>query len=104
MPDKESRMSLVAAGIGVGLIPRSVQYMYAELIQIVPRGPDAPNSGVYVVQRRQENSSVIGAFVRMITDSAQGTKFERASFKIATTNQSALLRLDLKYLRTNESV
>jgi DNA-binding transcriptional LysR family regulator len=62
-------MSLVAAGIGVGLIPRSVQHMYAELIQIVPLGPHAPNSGVYVVQRRQENSSVIGEFVRMITGS-----------------------------------
>jgi hypothetical protein len=47
--------------------------MYAELIQIVPLGPHAPNSGVYVVQRRQENSSVIGEFVRMITGSAKGS-------------------------------
>jgi DNA-binding transcriptional LysR family regulator len=62
--------SLVAAGIGIGLIPRSVKHLYSNLIAAVPLGPDAPNSGVYAVQRREESSGVIDEFLRMLTYSS----------------------------------
>jgi DNA-binding transcriptional LysR family regulator len=65
-------VSLVAAGIGVGLIPRSVGHMGASAIDAVPLGPDAPNSGVYVVQRRNDASNVIDEFVRMLTGDIKG--------------------------------
>lgn len=60
--------SLVAAGIGVGLVPRSVTSqsdacVYREL------DDDAPRSGVYVVQRCNETSRVAEEFVRMLVES-----------------------------------
>jgi DNA-binding transcriptional LysR family regulator len=66
-------VSLVAVGIGVGLVPKSVTHLASGVIGAVPLGADAPKSGVYVVQRRYENNNGIIEFVRMLTSVAKGS-------------------------------
>ena len=61
-------LSLVSAGIGIGLIPRSVTNARDDCVY---KSLDdwAPRSGVYVVQRCNETSRVVEEFVRMLEES-----------------------------------
>jgi DNA-binding transcriptional LysR family regulator len=70
--------SLVAAGIGIGLIPESVKHLYAGLIAAVPLRGGAPKSGVYAVLRREEGSGVINEFVRLMAQSERAGRRRRA--------------------------
>lgn len=65
-------VSLVAAGIGVGLVPSSVTYLCTDSTHVVPLDTDAPRSEVYVIQRREDTSHVVEKFVRMLVDNNLG--------------------------------
>lgn len=60
--------SLVAAGIGVGFVPRSAACARDDCVYRALDG-DVPRSGVYVVQRCNETNRVAEAFVRMLEES-----------------------------------
>jgi DNA-binding transcriptional LysR family regulator len=59
-------ISLVAAGMGVALIPKSISHLYAEKICVVPLKVGQINSDVYAVQRSEEGANVTEAFVRFM--------------------------------------
>ncbi len=59
--------SLVAAGMGVALIPRSLSHIYTDVVTFIPLASPEPHSDVYVVQRLNESVNVTNAFVRFIT-------------------------------------
>ncbi|PUA16953.1 LysR substrate-binding domain-containing protein [Glaciimonas sp. PCH181] len=60
-------LGLVAAGMGVALIPESLSHIYADKVTVIPLATDEPHSEVYVVQHSEENANVTNAFVRFIT-------------------------------------
>ena len=59
-------ISLVAAGMGVALIPKSISHLYAEKICVVALKVGQINSDVYAVQRSEEGANVTEAFVRFM--------------------------------------
>jgi DNA-binding transcriptional LysR family regulator len=61
-----SVLSLVAAGMGVALIPRSVAHIYNDAITFISLGSDEPHSDVYAVQRVEDSANVTSAFVQFI--------------------------------------
>lgn len=62
-----AEVSLVAAGMGVALIPQSLTHIYTNAIAFIPMASKEPNSDVYAVQRSEDSSNVTNAFVRFIT-------------------------------------
>lgn len=58
-------LSLVAAGIGVALVPASLQNLFADRVRVVSLGRDAPHADVYAVQRSGDVTPVQQAFVRL---------------------------------------
>lgn len=62
-----AEVSLVAAGMGVALIPQSLTHIYPHAIAFIPLASDEPHSDVYAVQRLQDSANVTNAFVRFIT-------------------------------------
>ena len=59
-------VSLVAAGMGMALIPKSISHLYADKICVVPLKTGQMNSDVYAVQRSEDGANVTAAFVRFI--------------------------------------
>jgi DNA-binding transcriptional LysR family regulator len=64
-------VSLVAAGMGVALIPQSMAHIHHDLIHVVSLGSGGPHSDVYAVQRAEDGSNVTSAFVRFIACHAE---------------------------------
>jgi DNA-binding transcriptional LysR family regulator len=62
-----AELSLVAAGMGVALIPQSLTHIYSNAIAFIPLASDEPHSDVYAVQRSEDSTNVTNAFVRFIT-------------------------------------
>jgi DNA-binding transcriptional LysR family regulator len=60
-------LSLVAAGMGVALIPQSVTHIYSDAITYIALASDEPHSDVYAVQRLEDSANVTNAFVQFIT-------------------------------------
>jgi DNA-binding transcriptional LysR family regulator len=60
-------LSLVAAGMGVALIPQSVTHIYFNAITYISLASDAPHSEVYAVQRQDDSAIITNAFVQFIT-------------------------------------
>jgi DNA-binding transcriptional LysR family regulator len=58
-------LSLVAEGMGVALIPSSLQALFPGRIKVTPLGKDAPHADVYAVQRSADTSVVAQEFVRL---------------------------------------
>jgi LysR family transcriptional regulator, benzoate and cis,cis-muconate-responsive activator of ben and cat genes len=58
-------LSLVAAGIGVALIPRSLQNLYPQSVRITELGRQAPHADVYAVQRTVAGTPAMQEFVRL---------------------------------------
>lgn len=67
-------VSMVAAGIGVALVPQSLSHLHANAVDFVSLGVSAPKSDVYVVLRRDESSSVVKEFVQLIVKLAARLK------------------------------
>jgi DNA-binding transcriptional LysR family regulator len=67
-------ISMVAAGIGVALVPQSASHLHTEAVDFVSLGADAPKSDVFIVLRRDESSSVVTEFTRLIAKSASALK------------------------------
>ncbi|WP_336333774.1 LysR substrate-binding domain-containing protein [Pseudomonas putida] len=59
-------VNLVAAGIGVGLVPKSVTGIGCEPLEFVPLIDGAPPSSVYVLQRIQESRHFLLDFVELL--------------------------------------
>jgi DNA-binding transcriptional LysR family regulator len=60
-------LSLVAAGMGVALVPQSLTHLYTDAITYISLGAPEPHSDVYAVQRLQDGANVTNAFVQFIT-------------------------------------
>jgi DNA-binding transcriptional LysR family regulator len=60
-------LSLVAAGMGVALVPRSLTHIYSDAIAFIPLASNEPHSDVYAVQRVEDGANVTNAFVQFIT-------------------------------------
>lgn len=58
-------LSLVAEGMGVALIPSSLQGLFPGRIKVTPLGKDAPHADVYAVQRSADTAVVAQEFVRL---------------------------------------
>nr|MDP2191019.1 LysR substrate-binding domain-containing protein [Rhodoferax sp.] len=58
-------LSLVAAGMGVALIPSSLRSLFPDRIKVTSLGKDAPHADVYAVQRSVDTSVVAQEFVRL---------------------------------------
>lgn len=61
-----AEISLVAAGLGVALVPQSLTHLYAGQVAFIALASDEPHSAVYAVERSADSSSVTSAFVRFI--------------------------------------
>lgn len=61
-------LSLVAAGIGVALIPASLQNLFPAEVRVATLGMGAPNADVYAVQRIADATPVRQAFVRLAAE------------------------------------
>jgi len=55
--------SLVAAGLGVALVPASVQRVHRRGIEYRPFARNAPRADVYILQRKDNASPVVRAFI-----------------------------------------
>lgn len=64
-------LSLVAAGLGVALVPASLAELYPERVRRVRLGREAPRADVYAVQRSAESPPVVQAFLRLATRAAE---------------------------------
>lgn len=64
-------LSLVAAGLGVALVPASLAELYPERVRRVRLGREAPRADVYAVQRSAEAPPVVQAFLRLATRAAE---------------------------------
>jgi DNA-binding transcriptional LysR family regulator len=60
-------LSLVAAGMGVALVPVSVTHIYTNAINFITLGSNELHSDVYAVQRLEDSANVTNAFVQYIT-------------------------------------
>jgi DNA-binding transcriptional LysR family regulator len=60
-------VSLVAAGMGVALVPKSISHIYADKTSVVALKAGQMNSDVYAVQRCEDAANVTAAFIRFIT-------------------------------------
>nr|WP_289851824.1 LysR substrate-binding domain-containing protein [Marinobacter salexigens] len=63
-------ISLISAGLGVGLIPRSLCHTTTVLLDLVALTGDVPKSSVYVVQQKNKTTSVIEGLVHMLRNSS----------------------------------
>lgn len=64
-------LSLVAAGMGVALIPQSASHIYADEVTYIALASDELHSAVYAVQRLQGCANVTNALVQFITGRIQ---------------------------------
>ncbi|WP_462388469.1 LysR substrate-binding domain-containing protein [Acidovorax sp. Q11] len=60
-------LSLVAAGLGVALVPSSLGALFAPRVVFKPLGAKAPRADVHAVQRRDDAIGVVPEFVRMVS-------------------------------------
>ena len=61
-------LSLVAAGLGVALVPSSLGMLFGPRVVFKPLGAKAPRADVHAVQRRDDLLGVVPAFVRVMAD------------------------------------
>jgi DNA-binding transcriptional LysR family regulator len=62
-------LGLVSAGMGVAIVPESITALRVDGIRFLPvRGADgsSPTTGIYLVQRKHERSSVVERFVEQL--------------------------------------
>ena len=59
-------LSLVAAGLGVALVPSSLGMLFGPRVVFKPLGTKAPRADVHAVQRRDNLLGVVPAFVRVM--------------------------------------
>ena len=64
-------VSLVAAGMGVALIPWSLRDLFSDRVQLVPLGKNAPHADVYAVQRSADNTVLLQEFVRLVANAGR---------------------------------
>jgi DNA-binding transcriptional LysR family regulator len=63
-------LSLVAAGIGVSLIPASVQSLRSEGVQYRPLRERTPDTGLAIAWRRNETSPALERFINVVRETA----------------------------------
>lgn len=59
-------LSLVAAGLGVALVPSSMGALFGSRVLMRPLGTRAPRGDVYAIQRRALDAGVVSSFVQVV--------------------------------------
>jgi DNA-binding transcriptional LysR family regulator len=71
-PRLASALNLVAAGLGVFFVPKSIQRIDMHGVTYKSlRGPNAPKSTLSLVSRRNDSSAVVANFVRLVRAAAR---------------------------------
>jgi DNA-binding transcriptional LysR family regulator len=77
-PRLASALNLVAAGLGVFFVPSSIQRINMYGVTYKPfTGPNPPKATLSLVSRRNDSSTVVSNFVRVVRKSAKATKLLR---------------------------
>jgi DNA-binding transcriptional LysR family regulator len=71
--EMQTALSLVAAGIGVTLVPASVRSVRRANVVYKPLGEKGPVTELTVVHRREDDSAALGAFL-VVTEEVAGEK------------------------------
>ena len=64
-------LSLVAAGLGVALIPASVQSLRSEGVVYKPLGEQVPGTGIAMIWQRRDESIMLKNFARVVREVAR---------------------------------
>ena len=63
-------VSLVAAGMGAALLPKSLHKLFSDRVVFRSLGNGVPHADVYAVQHKADTSVVLQEFVRFFASSA----------------------------------
>jgi DNA-binding transcriptional LysR family regulator len=72
--EMQTAMSLVAAGIGVTLVPASVRSVRRANVVYKPLGDPGPTTELTMVHRKEDDSAALGAFLKVTDDVAAARK------------------------------
>jgi DNA-binding transcriptional LysR family regulator len=73
-PRVTSLLALVATGLGITLVPGSLQQMHIDGVIYRPLGRPQPKAILNVVSRRGDPSAVVRHFLDMVRQAAKGMK------------------------------
>lgn len=74
-----AQLSLIAAGLGVGLVPASTQAYQAQALVFRPLTGTQPSTGVHAVMRQDRRKAVIDTFVNYLIEHTPGSPLAPAS-------------------------
>jgi DNA-binding transcriptional LysR family regulator len=68
----QTNLGLVAAGLGVSLLPASIRKLQRAGVVYRPLAPPAPHVEMAVAYAREELSPTLGAFLRVLREVVRG--------------------------------
>ena len=78
-PRIASALSLVAVGLGISLVPASLQHMYMDgVVYRRLKGPVQPRAPIDLATRRGDPSTVVRHFVKLVKQAAKSFRFDDA--------------------------
>ena len=75
----ETIVGLVAAGLGIAIVPASLQNFHRSGIVYRPLQEQIPNTGLYLTWRQHDSSPVISAFLSLARKTTQGESNHNAT-------------------------
>jgi DNA-binding transcriptional LysR family regulator len=70
--DTHTLIGLVAAGVGISLVPASLQNLQIAQVRYIPLREKTPVTTLQLVYNKENSSAVLGNFVRMVERMAPG--------------------------------
>ncbi len=80
-------IALVAAGLGVSIVPKSAKNLAVEGVVYRPLSTGSDHAEVALAYRRNESSSAIHAFIALAVDLAQAANLDQPSAEIAVVGE-----------------